>query len=148
VLRREERKGAKSMRVYATGTAAAAAPTPGSRRAQSGTFALTENDSPRAARQAAAPRAVATLDALMALQGFDDPSERRRRAIKRGRTLLDALDDLKLGVLAGSLDAPALGRLRELAEGLGEQTGDPRLDAIMAEIDLRAAVELAKLSRR
>jgi hypothetical protein len=34
------------------------------------------------------------------------------------------------------------------AEGLGEQTGDPGLDQVLGEIDLRVAVELAKAGIR
>ena len=136
------------MRVYATGAAALAAPAAGLRRGSAGGFAVAEGEAAPAARSASGPRAVASLDALMALQAFEDPAERRRKAVKRGRTLLDAMDALKIGVLGGGLDASALARLRTLADAMGENSGDARLDAVLAEIDLRAAVELAKFSRR
>jgi hypothetical protein len=35
-------------------------------------------------------------------------------------------------------------RLKIAADGLAEETGDAGLDAVMREIDLRVAVELAK----
>ena len=136
------------MRVLASAGAAMAAPAAGLRRAPRGGFAVAEGDAAPVARPAAGPRALTSLDALMALQAFEDPAERRRKAVKRGRTLLDALDELKLDVLAASAAVPALARLRALAETTGEISGDARLDGILAEIDLRAAVELAKLSRR
>jgi hypothetical protein len=82
------------------------------------------------------------IDALIALQGVEDPVERRRRAIKQGRRALDALDELKLGLLGGSLDQ--LLRLKSVAADLRDGSGDEKLDQVLAEIDLRVVVELAK----
>lgn len=84
----------------------------------------------------------------MALQELDESAERRRRAVKRGRTALDALESLKLGVLSGTLDGPALERLRQAAADLAGASGEPGLDSVLAEIDLRVQVELAKWSQR
>jgi hypothetical protein len=138
--------GNDAMRVNAAANAAVPAAAP--RRAAASKFTLSEAQNPHSAAQSAAPRAVASLDALLALQGFDDPGERRRRAVRRGRTALDLLEELKLGVLSGTLDAGVLGRLNTAAATLADTSGDPRLDALMAEIELRAAVELAKFARR
>ena len=55
------------------------------------------------------------------------------------------VDALKLGLLSGTLDTGALARLKTVAAGLSEATGDPGLDTVMAEIDLRVEVELAKI---
>ena len=133
------------MRVYGPNGTGTVAATTTARRAASGTFTLAGEEAPRAAGGAAAPRSVGGIDALMALQGLEDPTERRRRGVKRGRSALDALDALKLGLLAGSLDAAAVLRLRAVAAELGESTGDPGLDNVLAEISLRAEVELAKI---
>lgn len=89
-------------------------------------------------------RTLGGIDALIALQGVEDPTERRRRAVKYGRRALDALDELKLGLLAGTLDHTTMLRLKSVADELREPTGDDRLDQVMAEIDLRVSVELAK----
>jgi hypothetical protein len=80
------------------------------------------------------------------LQAFEDPAERRRRAVKRGRATLDALDALKVGLLAGDLDSAALARIEAEAASVGETSGDPGLDHVLAEIGLRAAVEVAKFA--
>jgi len=67
--------------------------------------------------------------------------------LRRGTDLLDRLDDLRLALLAGTI-SPS--RLKALADALSagkSRSNDPRLDAIIGEIELRAAVELAKLSR-
>jgi hypothetical protein len=135
------------MRVQAAthlGTSGAA---PVRRPAGGSAFTLADSDTARAPAPSGAPRPVASLDLLVALQAYEDPGERRRRAVRHGRAALDALDALKLGLVAGVLDRGALARLGGLAESLAEPSGDPRLDMILGEIALRAAVELAKLSR-
>ena len=84
----------------------------------------------------------------MALQGVEDATERRRRAIRRGGGLLDRLDELKLALLAGEAGDSALERL---SRGLREERpidADPGLNSLLAQIDLRAAVELAKADLR
>jgi hypothetical protein len=115
------------------------------RRTASGSFTLGREEPARAAAAAGAPRSVGSIEALIALQGLEDPAERRRRSLKRGRNALDALDDLKLALLAGVPDPAALARLRAAAGALGESSGDPGLDIVLAEIALRAEVELAKV---
>jgi hypothetical protein len=136
------------MRVYGTGNTAAPNVGTAARRAGSGRFSLPDTEATRAPAAATGPRSITGLDALMALQAFDDPLERRRRAVKQGRAALDALEDLKVGLLAGSLDPAALSRLVLVAETLGDDAGEEKLNAVMAEIALRAAVELAKFSRK
>jgi hypothetical protein len=132
------------MRVYGpTGTGLAAIPSP-VRRAATGTFTLSEADAPQAQTATVALRTVGGIDALIALQGVPDPLERRRRAVKHGRRALDALDELKLGLLAGTLDRSTMLRLKSVTGDLKDSSGDDKLDQILAEIDLRVEVELAK----
>jgi hypothetical protein len=132
------------MRVYGpNGTALATTPPP-ARRTASGTFALSEAETPHAQSAAVALRTLGGIDALIALQGIEEPAERRRRAVKHGRRALDALDELKLGLLAGTLDQGTLLRLKSAATDLQDGSGDAGLDSVLAEIDLRVAVELAK----
>lgn len=112
-----------------------------------GGFSLEAASSPPTnANAPAAAASLAGLDAVLLLQAESEtPQERRRRSAKRGQDLLDGLDRLKAALLGGRV-APQ--ELRAIAGRLAERSGssgDPRLDTIMAEIELRAAVELAKL---
>ncbi len=107
------------------------------------------------ARETGAPRtaslsataAPASLDALIALQVGEDPRERRRRSVRHGQELLDELDRLKAALLAGRVPAADLKRLAGRLGQRPELSGDPRLDDLVAQIELRALVELAKLRR-
>jgi hypothetical protein len=110
-------------------------------------FALPEDEpaSTQETRGSIAPRATAGIDALIALQGIEeDPAERRKRSVQRGKGALDVLDDLKLRLLGGQIDQPTVSRLRDAAASLKYSSGDPRLDAVLSEIELRVEVELAK----
>jgi hypothetical protein len=133
------------MRVYGPNGGTPIAGNAPARRSASGTFSLEAGGQPRAAASAASARVIGGIDALMALQGVEDSTERRRRAVRRGRYALDALDALKLALLAGSLDTAALASLKAATVGLAEATGELGLDTVLAEIALRAEVELAKI---
>ena len=133
------------MRIQGTSGRAGAAASPTARRAASGTFSLEGESAARAATATSGMRSIGGIDALLALQGVEEPGERRRKAVKRGRSALDALDALKLGLLSGTLDTGALARLKSVTAGLAEPTGDPGLDTVLAEIELRVEVELAKI---
>ncbi len=116
------------------------------RRTSSGGFALPEDvTAAPETRAAVAPKATAGIDALLALQGIeDDPVERRKRSVQRGKRALDVLDDLKIGLLSGNFDASTVSRLRDAAANLKSSSGDPGLDSVLSEIELRVEVELAK----
>jgi hypothetical protein len=84
----------------------------------------------------------------MALQGVEDVMERRRRAVRRGSGILDRLEELKLALLSGEAGD---GSLENLARTLREerpQDADAGLNGLLDQIDLRAAVELAKADLR
>jgi hypothetical protein len=133
------------MRIQGTNAPAAPAASSTARRSASGTFSLEGESTTRSATATAGMRNIGGIETLLALQGVEEPGERRRKAVKRGRTALDALDALKLGLLSGTLDTAALARLKSIASGLAESTGDPGLDTVLAEIELRVEVELAKI---
>ena len=118
----------------------------GSGRQASGKFAasLATPASPGSVGQAGQ---VGALDSLLALQEVSDPTDERRRGVLRAEDLLDRLNDIRLGLLAGRIPAE---RLRMMVSTLRDRSAnitDPGLRAVVDEIELRAAVELAKLGQ-
>jgi hypothetical protein len=90
-------------------------------------------------------RPLAACGAVLTLQTLPDAMERRRRQVRRGTNLLDQLDELKLALLDGRIDPHLLAGLsRTLASAL-DGPNDPALDDLIQMIEVRAAVELAKL---
>jgi hypothetical protein len=88
---------------------------------------------------------VSSLDALIALQEVGGPLERRRKAVRRAGLILDVLDEVKLGLLDGAIAPAALDRLLGAVRSERGEADEPRLRDLLAEIETRAAVELAKL---
>jgi hypothetical protein len=112
-----------------------------------GGFSLTQSGTAQRANAPIAASAPPSLDALLALQGdvLDQP-ERRRRQVARAESTLNALDGLAVAILEGSNAGQARAALLRLSQGR-EPTGDAGLDGLLEDIDVRAAVELAKLER-
>src|SRR5689334_6724019 len=89
------------------------------------------------------------LNTVLALQEAPDATKgrARKRAQERGNMMLDHLEEIRMGLLLGTVPMAKLEQLAQLVRAKREQIDDPRLLAILDEIELRAAVELAKLSR-
>jgi len=94
------------------------------------------------------PPAGTDGSARMARQGVADATERRRRAIRRGGGLLDRLEELKLALLMGEAGEGALDRLTRTLREERPVDADEALNNLLDQIDLRAAVELAKADLR
>jgi hypothetical protein len=88
--------------------------------------------------------AIGSVDALLALQGTGVFREAKKQATERAFSLLDVLDDLKIALLDGTLPRQTLVRLMETLKSRRDTTDDPRLEAMLDEVEVRAAVELAK----
>lgn len=88
---------------------------------------------------------IASVDAIVALQGVDDSTSSNQQALNRGTDLLERLEEIRHGLLIGSIPVERLKLLKSTLENMDKQAEDPRLAEIISEIELRAAVELAKL---
>lgn len=121
-------------------------PTSSARRTGGASFTLPASESEAPARSAGVA-AAGPLDTLLAVQADEDPQERKRKQARRGHDLLDGLDRLKAALLSGRVLPSELERLKNALALRRETTDDPRLDDVLAHIELRAAVELAKLGR-
>lgn len=102
-------------------------------------------EEPQKAAATSPTQALTQLDALLALQG-DEPGQRRARQARRGRDALDTLEKLAAGLLTGRAPGSIRADLETLRRA-GEPTGEAGLDAVLQEIDIRLAVEAAKLDR-
>lgn len=92
---------------------------------------------------------VASVDAIFMAQAVGEPDDReaRQRLIHRGEDILDKLEEVRHGLLLGVVPREKLEALAHSVRERRENCPDPRLGALLDEIELRAEVELAKLSR-
>jgi hypothetical protein len=97
--------------------------------------------------RAAEQSRVQSLDALLALQEVPDAAQRGSAGVRRGFDLLDRLDEIRMGLLMGTIPADRLGNLVRLMRARRDGVMDPKLTAILDKIELRAMVELAKLGQ-
>lgn len=137
------------MRIDPKSSISSISPGTGVRRgATGGGFSVSEGSTSRASSGTAGAGPIGSLDAILALQEDGHTGERRKRAAKRGHDLLDALDQLKAALLNGRVPVADLKAIAARLSERAEMTGDPRLDEVIAHIELRAKVELAKLQAR
>lgn len=115
---------------------------------------LSEAGDAQAAEGGEAVNAVAGVGGILAAQsvtdadaGVGDYKERQRRA-RRGVEILDRLEEIRRGFLLGTVPKERLGELARLVRDKRERGADPVISRLLDEIELRAEVELAKLSRR
>ncbi|HEX4195283.1 MAG TPA: flagellar assembly protein FliX [Stellaceae bacterium] len=118
----------------------------GTQAASSGSGFAQALSSDTATTAANAPKTVATVDNLFILQEVgEDLTGRRKAAVKRGDSMLDRLDDIRIALLTGAMPRGQLENLRRMAQERGDILNDPQLQSVLDEIELRVAVELAKL---
>lgn len=88
---------------------------------------------------------VQGVNNMLALQEISDEEVNRKKMVQKGNDMLDSLEKLRQQLLIGGVPMAVL---RELGSRISKQrqlVSDPRLLAIIDDIELRAAVELAKL---
>lgn len=83
--------------------------------------------------------------ALLGLQEVSEEEVSRKRAVRKGKSMLDALDSLRDALLVGSLSASTIRQLEMVIAEKRSTVMDPKLESILKDIEVRAAVELAKL---
>jgi hypothetical protein len=129
-----------------------------SRRAGAGLSAASPGEFARTLREESGAGALGSiggpvglggLTAMLAVQETPDQMARRarQRARERAGDILDQLDEIRIGLLLGTIPASRLESLAQQIRAKREQVSDPRLDQILDDIELRAAVELAKLGQ-
>lgn len=91
--------------------------------------------------------ATTSVGALLAIQEVSDSTDEKKRGYTRGRDLLQELEQIRLGLLLGAIPQARLERLMRMLGARRGDYADPMLTEIISEIEVRAAVELAKFER-
>jgi len=122
--------------------------------AKGGDFASQLKDAVEATDSPAAVGAPATggVDSILAVQEVatipNATEDRARRDARRyGDHLLNRLAEIRDDILSGAVSQEKLAELARTMRAQRHQSDDPRLDEIVDEIELRAEVEIAKLTR-
>ncbi len=118
--------------------------------ARTGDFArqLEESGGASSASAVGGMTAASGIAGILSIQEVGDATTSRRRAVTHAETLLDRLDELRHGLLMGTLNRDQLVELSRLVLVRREQVDNPGLVELLDEIDLRAQVELAKYDLR
>ena len=111
------------------------------RRAAPARFSLRRRrDACGAHRRRRSLQAIGGIDALIALQGVEDPTERRRAGRQaRARPRSTPSTRCKLGAAGGHARPGGAAAAEVGRAGLKDASGDPGLDRVLAEIELRVA---------
>lgn len=99
--------------------------------------------------QVSAMSNINVADAVLAAQMINDEEEReiRKNLVKRGNSLLEKLEEIRAALLDGSISMNKLIEISRFVKERRFNTQDQRLGEIIAEIELRVEVELAKLMK-
>lgn len=111
---------------------------------------IAESAESEATKAAAGVATVGRIDALLTLQqdDFTDSESAHKQARERAAALLDQLDEMRVGMLNGVVSRGNLQALARIIQSHRSRISDPRLSAVLDEIDLRAQVELAKFTSK
>ena len=93
--------------------------------------------------------AMTSADAIFAAQMVDGEEEqqKKQKLLKRGYGLLDKLEEIREGLLLGSISKDKLIEISRMVKNKNVDCDDEKLREIMDEIELRVEVELAKIMR-
>lgn len=98
---------------------------------------------------AGAVQGVAPVGGIFAVQEVETATDGRSRGllVGYGDELLDRLEELRVDLLLGSIPKEKLVDLAHQMRQKRQNVDDPKLNEIIDEIELRAEVEIAKLTR-
>lgn len=92
---------------------------------------------------------VTSVGGLLSVQEVGDATDGRSRGLlmEYGDDLLDRLEEIRLGLLLGTISKDRLAELAQRMRQHRQESDDPVLGEIIDEIELRSEVEIAKLTR-
>lgn len=133
------------MRITGLGQTTGVSGTGRKKASQSGSFSAALDAGETSAPSATLNTMPVTSLGLLALQEAPTATASRSKGVARAEELLGQLNDIRRGILLGTLSGPQLQGLLASVRDRKVATDDPRLNGLLDEIELRAAVELAKL---
>ena len=106
-------------------------------------------DEPEVIAQVSEVSGVTAVGSILAAQEIDvdDGLKSRNQLRKYGEDILERLDEIKQNLLIGGNSRDILANLAQTLRMKKSATNDPGLISIINDIELRAAVELAKYTR-
>lgn len=99
------------------------------------------------AQGAESANAAQGVNSFLFLQEVSDEEVGRQKALQQGKKAIQVLEELHRDLLLGRVPEGTLRRLEGMVTQKREAFTDPALKQLLDEIELRAAVELAKLDR-
>lgn len=90
-------------------------------------------------------QSVSTVDSMLMLQEVSEDDLQKKKAIKQAGMTLSALEKLRDALLMGRLPEHLLNDMQRIVDTQRALTTNPLLNQVLDDIELRAAVELAKL---
>ena len=102
------------------------------------------SDSP-ALSYVAPPSALSSLSTLLSVQGISEELSRRQKHIRHAHLTLDGLEELRHALLLGEVPIYLLSTIEKRMSDIKQQDLPAALRDVIEEVELRAAVELAKL---
>ncbi len=106
---------------------------------------MSGSDEPLAVAQPGDVAATAAVSNMLLLQEITEEELRRRKLALQGNNMLYSLEKLRQQLLAGVIPGATLVDLRRQLSVQKQSVADPRLTELIEDIELRVAVELAKL---
>ncbi|MEM9627547.1 MAG: flagellar assembly protein FliX [Pseudomonadota bacterium] len=105
-------------------------------------------DGPPSANAPTSTMPLTALGSLLAVQEVPDPMAGKKRAVQHGDSILDELRDLQVELVEGRVSEGTLRSLAHMLDQPRPAIDDPGLNQVLDDIELRAAVELAKLEQQ
>lgn len=90
---------------------------------------------------------AASIDNMLALQEVSEEEGKRKKLQQQGNTMLESLERLRRQLLTGEIPVHTIHDLSRQLSVQRETVSDPALISIIDDIELRVAVEMAKLDK-
>jgi hypothetical protein len=142
------RKGEAGMKISGVGTTRGTVARGGARKsAGGGGFKVDAGTESTAGKPVQGVSATNEIGALLSVQEMPDATDERSRGLAHGRDILRELEHVRHALLLGTIPKARLERLMRMLDRRRDTFTDPKLEMIIQEIEVRAAVELAKFEK-